>query len=275
MEKRVLITGSTDGIGRETAVRLAGKGWRVVIHGRNEAKMGATTRHVREITGNERIEGVAGNLASLREVSALAENCWGRFESLDCLIANAGVFKARFERSADGYEMTFAVNHLAHFLLTRKLLPLLERSPAGRIVIVSSMAHASRLDFDNLQAKKGFDGYEAYSVSKLCNLLFGYKLARDLKGTGITVNCLHPGVINTKLLKKGWGGIGAPVHQGAETSVYLVDSPEVAGVTGQYFVNRAPSRSAPVSYDLPTQQRLWELSDELCEKALSQDPFYN
>ena len=273
MGKRVLITGSTDGIGRETALQLARKGWDVVIHGRKEERVAAAVERIRQTTGNPDITGVVGDLASLKAVTALAATCLERFERLDALVANAGVFQTRFERSADGYEMTFAVNHLAHFLLVRRLLPLLERSPGGRIVIVSSMAHASRIDFGNLQGEKGFDGYEAYGVSKLCNLLFGYKLARDLKETGITVNSLHPGVINTKLLKAGWGGIGAPVRQGAETPVYLVDSPEVAGMTGQYFVNRAPSHSAPVSYDLPTQQRLWELSEELCEKALAQDPF--
>jgi len=273
MGKRVLITGSTDGIGRKTALQLARKGWDVVIHGRKEERVAATVERIRQDTGNPDITGVVGDLASLKAVTALAATCLERFERLDALVANAGVFQTRFERSADGYEMTFAVNHLAHFLLVRRLLPLLERSSEGRIVIVSSMAHASRIDFGNLQGEKGFDGYEAYGVSKLCNLLFGYKLARDLKETGISVNSLHPGVINTKLLKAGWGGIGAPVHQGAETPVYLVDSPEVAGMTGQYFVNRVPSHSAPVSYDLPTQQRLWELSEELCEKALSQDPF--
>ncbi len=268
MKRNVLITGSTDGIGRQTALQLAGKGYRVIIHGRNEGKVRATVAGIQQATGNAGVTGVIGNLASLKEVQSLARDIREQVDALDVLINNAGVFQTHFERSKDGYEMTFAVNHLAHFLLTRELLPLLKKSREGRIVIVSSMAHASRIDFDNLQGEKGFDGYEAYSVSKLCNLLFGYKLARDLERTGITVNCLHPGVINTKLLRKGWGGIGAPVEKGAVTPVYLADSPEVAGVTGRYFVDRASTRSAPISYDIPTQERLWALSEELCDRAL-------
>ena len=267
MKRNVLITGSTDGIGRQTALQLARKGYQVIIHGRNEGKVRAAVTEIQQATGNADVTGVVGNLASLNEVSALARDIRERFDVLDVLINNAGVFQTHFERSKDGYEMTFAVNHLAHFLLTRELLPLLEKPPEARIVIVSSMAHASRIDFENLQGEKGFNRYEAYSVSKLCNLLFGYKLARDLEGTGITVNCLHPGVINTKLLKKGWGGIGAPVARGAATPVYLADSPEVTGVTGRYFVDRTPTRSAPISYDIPTQERLWTLSVALCDKG--------
>jgi len=153
--------------------------------------------------------------------------------------------------------------------LTRELLSLLEKSQGGRIVILGSMAHASSIDFNILLSRESFDGYGAYAVSKLCNLLFGFKLARDMKETGITVNCLHPGVINTKLLKKGWGGIGAPVERGADTPVFLAGSPEVAGVTGQYFVNRAPAAPAPVSREIPTQERLWTLSEEFRGKALN------
>lgn len=266
--KKVLITGSTDGIGRQTAFVLARKGYHVIIHGRNEEKVDETIRAIRDTLDNLDIEGVAGDFSSLRDVQKLSEACSRRFGHLDRLINNAGIFQIRFERSVDGYEMTFAVNHLAHFLLTVRLLPLLKKSDGTRIVVVSSMAHASAIDFGNLQAEKYFDGYEAYSVSKLCNILFANKLARDLKGTGITVNCLHPGVINTKLLRKGWGGIGADVKEGSKLSVYLVDSSDVEGVTGQYFVNRVTVRSAPISYDIPTQERLWDLSENLCERAL-------
>ncbi len=268
MGKRVLVTGSTDGIGRETARQLALRGWEVVVHGRSERKVARTIEWLYKVTNQAEITGVTADFASLTAVSELADVCLERFERLDALVANAGIFQSRFERSVDGFEMTFAVNHLAHFLLIRRLLPLLERAPAGRIVIVSSMAHADRIDFGNLQGEKGFNGYEAYGVSKLCNLLFGYRLARDVRGKGMTVNCLHPGVINTKLLKKGWGSIGAPVETGAVTSVYLADDSGVEGVTGGYFVDRAPSRSAPISYDSSVQERLWELSSRLCEQIL-------
>ncbi len=263
--KKVLITGSTDGIGRQTAFVLAWKGYHVIIHGRNEEKVDETIRTIRDTSDNPDIEGVVGDFSSLKDVQELSEACSRRLGHLDRLINNAGIFQSRFERSADGYEMTFAVNHLAHFLLTRGLLPLLRKAGEARIIVVSSMAHASAIDFDNLQAEHSFDGYEAYSVSKLCNILFTYKLARDLKQAGITVNCLHPGVINTKLLRKGWGSIGASVKEGAKTSVYLTDSPQAAGITGRYFVNSRPTRSAPVSYDISIQERLWQISERLCE----------
>lgn len=264
MKRVVLITGSTDGIGKQTALNLAQKGYHVIVHGRNQEKVDEAVRTVQKATGNPDVEGIIGDLASLGEVDKMAGACQRRFERLDRLINNAGIFQSRLEKSVDGYEMTFAVNYLAHFLLTRKLLPLLKKSDGARIVVVSSMAHASAIDFDNLQAERSFDGYEAYSVSKLCNILFVYKLSRDLKQAGITVNCLHPGVINTKLLQKGWGGIGADVKEGAKTSVYLTDSPDVVGVTGRYFVSGRPARSTPVSYDISVQERLWRHSERLC-----------
>ena len=154
----------------------------------------------------------------------------------------------------------FAVNYLGPFYLTLLLLNIIKHGAPGRIVNVSSMAHASSIDFMNLQCEAHFSGYGAYSLSKLCNILFTYELAKRLEGSGITVNCRHPGVINTKLLKTGWGSMGSPVTDGSKNLVFAAIAPELESVSGKYFVNRRPSRSSNISYDPVTRKALRDLS---------------
>jgi NAD(P)-dependent dehydrogenase (short-subunit alcohol dehydrogenase family) len=263
MGRIVLITGSTDGIGKQTALELAQRGYEVIIHGRDRGRAGKTVEEIAGRSEKGALGMVIADLASQRAVQQMSEELHERYEHLDVLINNAGVYQKKYELSEEGLELTFAVNHLSHFLLTGLLLDMLGKSSAARIVTVSSMIHAKQMDFDNLQGKRRFDGGSAYSLSKLCNVLFTYKLADILRDGGITANCLHPGVINTKLLRVNWGNMGAPVPEGARTSVHLASSPEVEGVTGKYFVNSRPVQSAAVSYQREVQDRLWEISERL------------
>ncbi len=261
--KIVLVTGATDGIGRQTALELARLGAQVIVHGRNPEKAEKVAEDIRARSGNPRVEVLVGNLASMQQIRHMADEFRKRFSQLHVLINNAGVYQSTRRLTEDGFEMTFAVNHLAPFLLTGLLLPTLLSSQPARIVTVSSMAHARQIDFDNLQGEKGYSGYGAYSLSKLCNILFTFELAEKLKGTGVTANCLHPGVINTKLLRAGWGMGGAPVEEGARTSVYLATAPELEGVTGKYFSNLRETRPAAIAYDEKVRRKLWELSEAM------------
>jgi NAD(P)-dependent dehydrogenase (short-subunit alcohol dehydrogenase family) len=246
--KTVLITGATDGIGRESARGMLARSWHVLVHGRSRAKAERSAAELAEAQKDACATPVWGDLSRMSEVVELAQQALALAPRLDVLLNNAGVYEARRRLTDDGFEMTMAVNHFAHFLLTRRLLPAV-LSTHGRIVTVSSMTHQSgRLDVQDLAFGKGYDGYTAYSTSKLANLLFTRSLANRLEGTGVTANALHPGVIGTKLLRAGFGMAGgASVERGAATSLYLATSPEVAGVSGGYFVDcreAAPSRAA-------------------------------
>ena len=261
--KQILITGSTDGIGKQTALELAKAGHKVIIHGRDEERVRTVFEDIRKKTDNDSLGYVVADLSSLAEVKQMAGKVKSEYSGLDVLLNNAGVFRGLRELSKDGYEMTFAVNHLSHFLLTNLLLDTIKKSEQGRIVTVSSMAHASAIDFDNLQGKKFYDGYTAYAYSKLCNILFTFYLADKLAETNVTANCLHPGVISTKLLHAGWGMGGASLSQGAETSVFLATSPDVENVSGTYFISKRESNPAAISFDKTIQQKLWDLSMEM------------
>jgi NAD(P)-dependent dehydrogenase (short-subunit alcohol dehydrogenase family) len=271
--KTVLVTGATDGIGRETAAELGEFGWRVLVHGRSEAK----ARHAVEELGKRvpkgAFEPVWGDFARMREVVALARQVQACAPALDVLLNNAGVIEEGRVVTEDGLERTMAINHYAPFLLTHHLLAAVRRAAAGRIIIVSSMVHTSaRLAPADLTFATGYSGYAAYATSKLANILFTLALAKRLEGTGVTANCCHPGVISTKLLRRGWGMGGAPVASGARTPVYLATSPDVEQVSGKYFDNRRAVAPSPAARDAALAEALWLATERTLAAFMRGDP---
>jgi len=276
--KVCLVTGGTSGIGQVTAKELARLGATVVIVGRNRQKCEDTVNQIRQQTGNPAVEFLVGDLSSLAGIRGVANEFRQKHTRLDVLVNNAaGIFMERRE-SVDGIEMNLALNHLAYFLLTNLLLDLLKSSAPARVVNVSSDAHRHMvLDFDDLQGKKSYRGFRAYSKSKLANLLFTFGLARRLAGTGDTVKALHPGFVASNIFA-GNGRVGWVVRQiasaialspeaGAQTSLYLATSPEVEGVTGQYFAKQRSVASSPASHDDAAARRLWTVSEEMAGLA--------
>lgn len=267
--KTILITGATDGIGKQTAIELAKTGSRIIIHGKNEERCKKTVAEIVDKTGNSDIDYLSADFASLSQVKEMANSIKLKYSQLDVLINNAGVYENEKIYTFDGYEMTFGVNHLAHFLITILLFNLLKTSAPTRIINVSSIAHTNcDFDLENLNSEKYFDNYNAYAISKAANILFTYKIAESLKGSDVTVNSLHPGVITTKLLEKGFNMQGASLEEGASTSVYLASSTEVNRVTGKYFINSEETNSAPFTYDTKLQENFWNESLKMIEKFL-------
>ena len=270
-EKTALITGATTGIGRETALGLARQGFHLIIVGRDPSRTRDTVEWIKRETANGHIDLLLADLSSQAAVIRLAQEFRQTHTRLDVLITNAGGIFTRRETTVDGLERTWALNHLSYFLLTLELLDLLKASAPARIVNVASAAHTGRtIDFDDLQSEKNFSAMPVYGRSKLANVLFTYALARRLAGTDVTANCLHPGVVATGF---GQGNAGPfPVMlklaapfllspaKGALTSIYLASSPEVEGVTGKYFAKCKPVRSAPNTYDVALQEKLWAVS---------------
>lgn len=261
--KTVLITGSTDGIGVQTALELAKKGARILIHGRNPDRAAKVVSQIESAGGQA--QSLIADLSSMADVKKLAAaaNAAG---PIHVLINNAGVFMKEKKLTVDGFETTFAVNHLAVFLLTNELLP--SMPDGSRIITLSSIAHKNgKIDFDNLQSEKSFDGYAAYAMSKLCNVVFSYELARRAASRGILSNAVHPGVIQTKLLKEGFNMDSAgSLEEGAATSIYLASASEVQGVTGKYFVSSRESVSSSASRDEALQRKLWDVSEQLLSR---------
>ncbi len=262
----VLVTGSSDGIGKETACQLAEKGARVILHGRTPERLSAASRDLDRRSGTWPAGEELADFSSLAGVRQFAERVRDQFPRLDVLINNAAVFMRDRVVTPDGFETTFAVDHLAPFLLTHLLLPSLQESPQPRVLFVSSGAHMSaRLDWDNLQGEKQFDGHNAYAVAKLANVLTSVELARRLRGRGgMTVNAVHPGVVTTRLLKTGYGGHGpdSPA-EAAATPVFMALSPSVATVTGSYYARQQPSRAHPLAGERVITARFYEKSCEL------------
>lgn len=267
--KTALVTGATDGIGHETARQLGALGWRVIVHGRNESKARDAARRLASAAAGGAYESAWGDLSRMREVVALAKQIHALAPALDALVNNAGVSVGERTVTEDGFELTMAVNHFAHYLLTRHLLDAVRAAPAGRVVTVSSMTHSSgRIDLSDLALTKRFDGYGAYSTSKLANILFTVALARRLAGSRATANCCHPGVISTKLLHGRFGMGGAPVERGARTSVYLASSPEVANASGKYFDDCREVMPSRTARDAKLAESLWEASERLLHAHL-------
>ena len=262
----ILVTGSTDGIGKATAIELASQGAEVILHGRKVGKGHTVQRELEEKTGGEKPDLVIADFSDRDQILQMALDISQRYSRLDVLINNAGTYEKVRRVTADGVEMTFAVNYLAPFLLTHSLLPLLKKSAPSRIISVASSAHedVDRFDWDNLQGEHAYDAWNVYALSKFADITFTYTLARNTEGTGVTANCLHPGVVNTKMLRSAFPKMpGIPPEQGALTSVHLAVSPDVAGVSGQYFDNRQPVHSSALTYDRPVQERLWKMAEDL------------
>ena len=273
--KSVLVTGGTGGIGRATAIGLVALGARVGITGRDPARTEAAAAGIRAMPGSPAVNAFAADLSVQAGVRRLAAQVLDTYPRLDVLVNNAGGFWAHRHVTANGLEHTFALNHLAPFLLTNLLLDRLTASAPARIVTVSSGAHAKgRIDFDDLQGERDYSGQRAYSQSKLANVMFTYELARRLDGTGVTATVLHPGVVRTSFGAEDQAaylavmiGVARPFMktpaQGAATPIYLASSPEVEGITGRYFVNRKPKTSSKASYDTTAAARLWQASIDL------------
>ena len=276
--KTVLVTGGTNGIGLVTARELARMGAQVTIISRNAEKCAAVAEAIKVETGNP-IEFIAADLSTLAGIMQVAAAFKQRHTRLQVLVNNAGAMFFKRQVTADGYEMTFALNHLNYFLLTNLLLDVLKAGAPARIVNVSSHAHESAtIEFDNLQSEKHFTAMQAYGQSKLANVLFTYELARRLEGTGITVNAVHPGFIFTGFARNngflfdiGMRLVGLFIRkpdQGAQTSIFLASSPEVEGLSGKYFVDCKAVDSSPVSHDQAVAEKLWQVSMELTGKAV-------
>jgi NAD(P)-dependent dehydrogenase (short-subunit alcohol dehydrogenase family) len=267
-EAKILVTGATDGLGKRVAFELAATGATVLLHGRRRERLEATLEEAREETGSEKLGSYLADLSSLGEVRALAEQVLTEQDRLDVLVNNAGVIAGERRESEDGYELTFAVNYLAHFLLTRLLLPLLLDSAPARVVNVAS-AGQSPIDFDDVLLERGYDPMRAYTQSKVAQVMFTFELAERLQGSGVTVNALHPAsLMDTKMVLETFGRSMSTVEEGAEATVRLATSPELEGITGRYFDGTREGRANPQAYDEEARKRLWILSEQLCGRLL-------
>lgn len=266
----ILVTGATDGLGRRVALKLAIRGAAVLLHGRSEERLKAAIEEMYEETGNENLGSYLADLSSLAEVRALAERVSSDHDRLDVLVNNAGVISPERRESEDGFELTFAVNYLAHFMLTNLLLPLLRDS--ARIVNVAS-AGQSPIDFDDVMLERSYDSMRAYGQSKLAQIMFTFSLAERLGDTGVTVNALHPAsLMNTKMVLETFGYTMSTVEEGTDATVRLAVSPELKEVTGRYFDGRREGRANRQAHDAEARERLWNLSEELCGNLLDPLP---
>jgi retinol dehydrogenase-12 len=276
--KICLLTGGTNGIGKATAQELARMGAMVIIVGRDPQKTSNVVEEIRSASGNKNVGSMLADLSSQQDVRRLANEFNSKYSHLHVLLNNAGAVFMRRQLSVDGIEMTFAVNHLAPFLLTNLLLDKIKASAPARIINVSSNVHASgKIEFDNLQGERDYSP-KAYDNSKLANILFTLELARRLEGTGVTVNALYPGFVATGFAKNNGKVIAALVSifaplvarspaKGAETSIYLASSPSVAGMTGQYFYDSHVIPASPQATDMVVARKLWDVSAEMVQLA--------
>jgi NAD(P)-dependent dehydrogenase (short-subunit alcohol dehydrogenase family) len=272
-DKTVLVTGATNGIGLVTARELSRLGGHVTIVSRNAEKCAAVADAIRTETGNP-VEYIQADLSTLTGIRQAAATFLQLHQQLHILVNNAGGFFIKRTVTPDGFEKTFALNHLNYFLLTTLLLDQLKTSAPARVVNVASGSHeGSRINFDDLQGEERYGGFRAYGQSKLANVLFTYELASRVEGTRVTVNTLHPGYVDTGIpLNNGFLGkiaklsariLARKPEEGAQTIIYLAISPDVEGVTGKYYFDCNPIASSPGSYDKLVAERLWQVSLKL------------
>lgn len=273
--KNCLVTGASRGIGFYTARGLASMGAHVVLASHHRGRGENARQRINTFTGKNSSEFMQVDLSSQEDIRKFAQDFKARYDILDVLVNNAGGFFLTREESVDGIEMTFALNHLNYFMTTLLLMDPLLTAESARIVNVASGSHrGEKMRFDDLQFENGYNSMSAYGQSKLANLLFTYALSRRLQPTNVTVNALHPGFVNTELSKRNFLAriVMEVVHflfakspeEGAETPIFLASSPQVEGVTGQYFIDKEAVRSSELSYDQEAQERLWEISEDLC-----------
>ncbi len=270
-EQVVLITGSTDGLGRATAHALAARGSTVLLHGRDRARGEAVRREIRDATGNDRLRYYQADFSSLAAVRQLAAEVLADQQRLDLVINNAGIGAGApgsgRDESQDGYELRFTVNYLAPFLLTHLLLPLLRDTRPARIINVASVGQAA-IDFDDVMLARRYDGWGAYRQSKLAQIMFTFELAERLRARGersVTVNALHPAsLMPTKMVFEALVDTMSRLEDGVSAVLHLATAPELSRVSGQYFDGQRESRAHPQAYDANARRRLWELSERLC-----------
>ena len=272
--KTVLITGATDGIGKQVAKEMAMIGAQTVLVGRNEDKCKQAVDEVSKISGNTQVSYLVADLSIMGEVKSLAEEFRSKYDRLDILINNAGGSFLKRTQTVDGFETTFALNHLTYFLLTDLLLDLLKSNAPSRVINTSSGSHYhGKIRFDDIHLKRFYFVYWAYSQSKLANVMHTYTLARRLEGSQVTANCLHPGLVQTGIFRKVkivgpfidkiLTRNAIPVEEGAETIVYLASSAEVAQESGHYYYKKKARTTSALSYDEDLQERLWRVSEEM------------
>jgi len=269
-----MVTGANSGIGKATAAGLAEMGSTVILVCRNREKGEAALSEIKEKSGNNSLDLMLADMSSMQSVRQLANEFRRKHDRLHVLVNNAGLFMLRRTTTGDGLETTFEVDYLSHFLLTELLIDLLKAGAPSRLVEVSSIAHYNgHIDFDDLQGEKDYGGWKAYSQAKLAQVLFTYELARRLKGTGVTANCLHPGTVATNIWSRPLGRAGFIAkltrifmmgpEGGAETPIYLGSSADVEGVSGKYFTKKKEKKSSKESNDEQVARRLWLVSEEL------------
>lgn len=264
----ILITGATDGLGKAVAQVLAKQGATLLLHGRNQTRGEETIRSIRQKTGNDRLTYYQADFSSLAEVNQLATRIEAEHQHLDSLVNNAGIGAGKRgdcrELSQDGYELRFAVNYLAPFLLTNRLLNLLIKSAPARIVTVASVGQEA-INFDNVMLKQGYSGVRAYSQSKLAEIMMTFDLAEKLHNRQVTANCLHPATLMpTKMTIEAFGSGIATVEEGVNATVRLITDSQFNQVTGRYFNGTQESHADAQAYSKSARQQLWELSEHLC-----------
>ncbi len=271
--KNCMITGATSGIGRSTALELGQMGAKLILVCRNRERGEELVREIQR-NGNSEVELMIADLESQAQIRKLAADFLATRKPLHVLINNAGVFNLKRKTTSDGLEEVFAVNHLAYFLLTMLLLDRIKESAPARIINIASDLHQrATMKFDDLGGERSYGSFASYAQSKLGNVLFTYELARRLAGSGVTVNCVHPGAVATNLAKNNgilasaaWKLIGAFMKSpddGARTQIYLAASPDVEGITGKYFIDSKEARSSAESHDANIARRLWDVSAQM------------